>query len=314
MDQVTVLGITGSIGGAFADACLQQGITVRALVRDPSRVSPRPGLTLLRGDARDPEALQRALEGSDVVLHGLNLPYPQWDPAMRELTAAVLHAAARQGATVLFPGNVYGLGPDFAVPLDEDAPREAPSRKGRLRNELEAQLQASEAQTVVLRMGDFFGGTGENTWMHHLTASARTGGALQYGGPLDVLHSWAYLPDAGATLLALARRRTELPRHAVFHFAGHVVDGHTWLRVAREALGDPQRAHRSFPWGWMQLARPFVPMVRELFEMRYLWQQPVRMRQDRLEALLGEVPHTPFGQAMRATLASRAPEAARAAS
>jgi nucleoside-diphosphate-sugar epimerase len=308
MDQVTVLGITGGIGSVFAQACLRRGWRVRALVRDPSKVAVQEGLEVVTGDARDPEALRSALRGSDTVFHGINLPYPQWDPGMRQLTAAVLSAAEQAGATVLFPGNLYGLGPDFAEPLGEDASRRPPSRKGALRNDLEDQLAASSAQTLVLRMGDFFGGPGDSNWMHHLTDEARQGGAIQYPGPREVLHSWCYLPDAAAVLVALRERRSELSSHEVFHFEGHVVDGHGWVQAVREALGDPGRAVKPFPWMWMQLARPFVPMVRELFEMRYLWQQPVRMRQGRLVAFLGEVPHTPLADAVRASVLPTIPE------
>jgi hypothetical protein len=38
--------------------------------------------------------------------------------------------------------------------------------------------------------------------------------------------------------------------------------------------------------------------LRELVAMRYLWDQPVRLRGDRLRAVLGEVPHTPLPEAV----------------
>ena len=41
---------------------------------------------------------------------------------------------------------------------------------------------------------------------------------------------------------------------------------------------------------------------RELMEMRYLWQQPVRLNNARLVATLGAEPHTPLAPAVRATL------------
>jgi hypothetical protein len=70
----------------------------------------------------------------------------------------------------------------------------------------------------------------------------------------------------------------------------------------RHASGRPDLPVRRFPWWLTALASPFVPTLRELREMRYLWQRPVRMRNARLVALLGAEPHTPFDAAVRATL------------
>ena len=299
--QVTILGITGGVGHAVASAFLDRGVSVVALVRNAGRVAQRPGLTLIEGDARDAESLDRALDGSDIVLHGLNLPYPDWDPGMVELTAGVLAAAERAEATVLFPGNLYGLGPDFSEPLTESSPREPISRKGALRNRLEDMLRASPAQTIVLRAGDFYGGIGESSWMFFLTSRVADGGALFYPADLSVLHSWAYLPDVAETFVALALRRDELGQHETFHFEGDVVDGLTWLSTVRSALGD-ERSMWRFPWMWMQLGRPFVPLIRELFEMRYLWDQPVRLDGSKLRAFLGAVPATPFEDAITRSL------------
>lgn len=45
-----------------------------------------------------------------------------------------------------------------------------------------------------------------------------------------------------------------------------------------------------------------MPVFRELAEMRYLWNAPVRMRNKRLVALLGAEPLTPLDAAVRATV------------
>lgn len=45
-----------------------------------------------------------------------------------------------------------------------------------------------------------------------------------------------------------------------------------------------------------------VPMWRELAEMRYLWQTPHALAGDKLAALIGAEPHTPFSDAVRAAL------------
>jgi nucleoside-diphosphate-sugar epimerase len=42
--------------------------------------------------------------------------------------------------------------------------------------------------------------------------------------------------------------------------------------------------------------------MRELAEMRYLWNRPIRFDNARLEARIGAEPRTPFDEAVRATL------------
>ena len=47
---------------------------------------------------------------------------------------------------------------------------------------------------------------------------------------------------------------------------------------------------------------PVVPLCRELSEMRYLWNRPVRLDNRRLLAMLGSEPRTPLDAAVRNTL------------
>jgi len=46
-----------------------------------------------------------------------------------------------------------------------------------------------------------------------------------------------------------------------------------------------------------------VPLMRELWEMRYLWQVPIRLDNTKLVSILGNEPHTPAEGAVRASLA-----------
>jgi hypothetical protein len=52
----------------------------------------------------------------------------------------------------------------------------------------------------------------------------------------------------------------------------------------------------------MRLLSPFVPSFRELAELRYRWNTPVRMDGTRLMSVLGGEPHTPLDEAVRTTL------------
>ena len=104
----------------------------------------------------------------------------------------------------------------------------------------------------------------------------------------------------------LLERRAELPAFARFHLAGHWdADGTQMAAAIGHAVvaqGGQAPRVQAFPWWLVTLASPFVTTLREMREMRYLWQQPVRMANDRLRAVLGEEPHTPLDEAVQATL------------
>ena len=59
---------------------------------------------------------------------------------------------------------------------------------------------------------------------------------------------------------------------------------------------------RRLPWPLLRLAAPVVPLFRELAEMRYLWQEPLRMPNDKLGAAIGPEPHTPLLLAIETSL------------
>lgn len=304
--KVLVIGASGGFGGAVARALVARGAGVRALVRARGRDPRIEGLAVVAGDATVAADLDRAMVGIDVVVYGLNVPYGRW---AREAGAAldlVTEAAAKVGATILFPGNVYGLGPDFDRPLAEDTERQAPTALGRIRNDLEGRLRAASEQggrVIVLRAGDYFGEGAKNTWFAHLMGKAIGGGALIDPAPPGVLHAWAYLPDVASAAAELLARRHELAPYEEFHFAGHTVTTETMFAAAVAELG--RRKVKRFPWTLVRLASAFWSSGRGLVSMRYLWDQPVRLDDSKLRRLLGESYRvTPLTEAVASSLAA----------
>ncbi len=103
--------------------------------------------------------------------------------------------------------------------------------------------------------------------------------------------------------MRLIERDAELPDFAVFHFGGHwFARGVEMAEMVGAAAGEQGLPIRRLPWWLVRLASPFVTTFREMLEMAYLWQQPVRLDNRRLLAFLGEEPHTPALAAVRASL------------
>jgi nucleoside-diphosphate-sugar epimerase len=158
-------------------------------------------------------------------------------------------------------------------------------------------------RSVVIRAGDFFG-AGQGTWFDQAIVKDITKGTFTYPGAPDVATAWAYLPDLARSFVAVAQRRDQLPCFEVLHFAGHSLSARQWLEVLTplaqaEGWVKPGAGlrYKRLPWALIRLGGVFVATWASLAEMRYLWDTPHRLGNDRLKALLGAEPHTALDRA-----------------
>ncbi len=307
---VLVLGATGGIGGEMARQLRDAGWQVRALKRGATE-EKREGITWLAGDAMDARAVGRAAKGCAVIVHAVNPPgYRRWSELVLPMLDHSIAAAKAEGATLVLPGNVYNFGPDTFPVLAEDAPQHPVTRKGAIRVEVERRLETASregARVLIVRAGDFFGPKAGNNWFSQgLVKAGQPVKAVSYPGSPGVGHLWSYLPDVARTMVELLARRDRLEPFATFHMAGHWdVDGTRMSDAIRRVVARRTGVEvpvRAFPWGLTALAAPFVPTLRELREMRYLWRTPVGMDNAKLVAFLGREPHTPLDEAVEAAL------------
>lgn len=309
MDRGTalVLGATGGIGGEVARGLAARGWRVRAMGRRAPTGDRGTG-TWVKGDAMVAEDVAAAAQGASLVVHAVNPPgYRDWDRLVLPMLDNTIAAARSSGARIVLPGTVYNYGPDAFPDIDEDAPQNPTTAKGRIRVEMERRLAASAARGVpvlILRTGDFFGPrTGSSWFAQGLVKPGRRPRVIRNPGRPGIGHQWAYLPDVAETVLRLLER-SDLPDFARFHMEGHWdPDGRRMVEAIARVLGEPRTAIRPLPWWAFRLASPAVPMLREVLEMKYLWERPVRLRNARLVATLGAEPRTALDEAVRATLA-----------
>lgn len=297
---VLILGAAGRIGHVLALAFADAGWTVRAQARKalPKALAERAGIQTVRCDALDPAALRAAANGVDVIVHALNPVYTQWDRLALPLADAAITAARESGALLMLPGNVYNFGRELPPVLTTNTPERGDVPKARIRIETEARMAAAVGlDSVVIRAGDFFGGTQPGSWFDLAMATRIRSGKFVFPGEPSLVHAWAYLPDLAQAFVRVAQRREQLRGHRRLHFAGHAVTG-VQMREAMESVVGQSLRMASMPWGLFRLAAPFVPMLREIVAMRYLWQRPHQLDDSELRALIGPVPHTPLAQAM----------------
>ena len=304
-----VIGATGGVGGAVAERLAAGGWRVRALHRDPvaaAKTTGRSDYDWVRGDAMVEADVVAAAEGASLLVHGANPPgYRNWAGLQLPMLNASIAAAKAAGARLLFPGTVYNYGPDAFPNLTEASPQAPLTRKGAIRVRMEQALARAAAEdglkVLIVRCGDFFGRKPGNNWLSQgLLRPGRPIAAVTYPGPLSIPHAWAYLPDVAETMVRLAER-DHLADFEVFHMQGQTLTGGALVQ-ALETIAGRRLPVARLPWIGVRAISPFNETMREMLEMRYLWETPVLMDNARLVARLGGEPHTPIETALRAAL------------
>ncbi len=306
-----VIGANGAFGKSVAQALVAKGWQVTGFMRSTNHSTPYH--QIIEGDAKNAAQVAAACTGQDLIIYGVNPPYPEWASDALQMLSNAIAAAKASGAAILFPGNIYNYGPDAGEVLTETSPQNPVTRKGKIRVAMERALKEAArdgVNTIVLRMGDFFGPGAVSTWFEAGLFGGKPGvpKSIAYPGNMNIGHSWAYIPDVGDAAARLIDAHTPHGFES-FNFPGHFIKNGTELKDAINAIMIKKTGKeipvKSFPWGFLQLVRPFIRMVNELFEMRYLWDVPHRLDGTKLEAFIGPFPQTPLNQAVRATLASR---------
>ncbi|CDZ69665.1 NAD-dependent epimerase/dehydratase family protein [Neorhizobium galegae] len=304
-----VLGATGGIGGHVARGLAARGWTVRALNRKAGEAAKRePRFHWLQGDAMNAADVRRAAQDARLIVHAVNPPgYKDWEKLVLPMLDNTIAAARAVGARILLPGTVYNYGPDVFPEITEESPQNPVTRKGAIRVELERRLEVASNEGVpvlIVRAGDYFGPGAANSWFTQgMVKPGKPVGSVTRPSAEGVGHQWAYLPDVAETMLRLIDREDELPRFARFQMRGFWDrDGGEVIAAIGRVVGQKPKV-KAFSWWLLKLGSPFVPIFRELGEMRYLWKVPVRMSNDKLRAFLGEEPSTPIDEAIRTTLA-----------
>ena len=296
-----VLGATGGIGGEMARQLRDAGWTVRALRRSGEQ-------QIERRDAMNREDVLAAAEGCSVIVHAVNPPgYRRWGELVLPMLDNTIAAAHANGATIVLPGTVYNYGPSSFPTLHEDSPQQPITRKGSIRVEMEQRLKQASSQNcrvLLVRAGDFFGPKLGSSWFSQ--------GMLKPGQPVKSIsvpnapgmgHQWSYLPDVARTMVELLQLRSTLDPFAAFHTAGHWDADGTQLAeaICRVVVkrGGVKPKVRAFPWWLTVLAAPFVPTLRELCQMRYLWSTRVKMSNAKLVSTLGHEPGPTHDHSLR---------------
>jgi nucleoside-diphosphate-sugar epimerase len=303
-DELHVVFGAGQVGLALAARLMEAGIAVRAVSRRRPAALPEE-MDWREADATDPEATADATKGAAVIYQCLNAPYTQWPTRFPPLQRGVLAAAERTGALLVTLENLYGYGPTAGKAMTEDLPLAATTSKGRTRAAMTAELlAASESGRVRFAIGrasDFFGaGVIESSLGARVFGKALAGKRADFIGDPNLRHTYSYVPDIAAGLATLGTDERAVGQ--VWHLPGpETVTTRALLDLVGEEIGH-RVGIRVVPKLGLRALAVVSPLMRELAEMAYEFEQPFVLDSGKYQATFGAA-GTPLTTAVTDTIA-----------
>lgn len=112
--RVFLIGATGKTGGQALEILLEQGHTVTALCRDPGALAARhERLTVVKGDARDAESLERGAQGQEAVLVAFGPRSTKKDDLQEALMRNLVPALEKHGVRRVVNLSALGAGDSY---------------------------------------------------------------------------------------------------------------------------------------------------------------------------------------------------------
>jgi nucleoside-diphosphate-sugar epimerase len=283
----------GQVGAMLARQLLSSGTPVRIARRAAG--APQ-GAELMQGDAADPEFCIRAAAGASTVYHCMNPPYDSkvWAALLPRFMDNLIAAASRSGARLVVLDNLYMLGRPAGRPLTEDTPSNPVSRKGEIRAKCADRLfeahRRGDIRAVSGRASDYYGPGGVQTHLgERFWRPALAGKTARMLIDPDAIHSYHYIPDVVSGLATLGTATDD-------------VTGQTWMLPCApagtlrelvhgfaEASGRPIRV-AGIPRLVVKALALFNPLVREVDEMLYQWEEPFIVDDRRFRERFGVTP------------------------
>ena len=293
----------GPVGSTVALQLAAQGERVVLVTRSGSGPE-HPLLERRRADVGRPGALDTLLEGATAVhhcVHASRYDARTWRAELIPTEQALLEAAGRAGAVVVFPESLYAYG-RVSGPITEDLPRDASAGKPGIRTELLRARAASATPTVSVAASDFLGPRVLTSHAGERLASAiLSGRTLRVIGSLDQPHSFTYVPDLAA---AMIRAAADPALHGSFLHAptGPARTQRELATAFAAAAGVPLPRLGAIPAGLLRAVGLVHRDACELAEMSFQFTAPFVLDSRRSEERLGLAP-TPFDTAIRETVA-----------
>jgi uncharacterized protein YbjT (DUF2867 family) len=155
--NIIVFGPTGGTGRAVIAKLLEDSHMVTAFARDPSKLSPMLGLTIVKGDAMNPADVKHAIPGHEAIVISLGnpqLPLAVSLGARRTTPADICEMGTRNIVAALGPGSAVRVLAVTAFGIGDTRAKMSMTFKIMVQLFMQQLMADKERQEAVLKASD----------------------------------------------------------------------------------------------------------------------------------------------------------------
>ncbi|AMT74186.1 NAD-dependent epimerase/dehydratase family protein [Mycobacteroides immunogenum] len=295
-----VVGANGATGTVLCGELLAAGHTVRAVSRT-GRGAPK-GVDAIAADATDAGRITEICAGATTIYHCALPPMDSWLPTYVDLTRALISAAGKVGARLVYADDTWMYGKVDGA-MHEDSPIRPVVYKGALRA-LAAEMILSahargQTETVIGRAAELYGPRVESLFGAALFTAVLTGHKAMWPGDPDLPVTATFIGDFGRALADLGQHPAVAGQ--VFHVpVAPAITGRRFIEKIGKIAGSSPKVGRLTP-RLIRVLKVVAPIAREGAELLYQFQQPFLVDDSRFRALFGRAA-TDWNDGIRQTI------------
>jgi nucleoside-diphosphate-sugar epimerase len=269
----TILGSGGAIGAQLAKALPKYTDKIRLVSRNPKKANP--GDELFSADLTDAEAVDRAVNGSEIAYLTAGLVYKTnvWQKSWPVIMNNVIQACLKHKCKLVFFDNIYIYDGTVLNPITETTPINPPSEKGKVRAKIVKMIEDARQKglvALIARAADFYGPSIKNVSVLTETVikPLSEGKTANWLGDDTKKHSYTYVPDAGKATALLGN--TPEAYGEVWHLptAKNPPTGKEWVEMIAAEIGAKPK-YRVVGKGMVKFMGLFMSIMKESVEMMY---------------------------------------------
>ena len=269
----TILGANGTIGQVLAKELLSYTDKIRLVSRNPRKVNESD--ELFPADLSNPEMVDKAVEGSEVVYLVVGLDYKLniWEEKWPKLMKAVLDACIKYNSRLVFFDNVYMYDINAIPHMTEESSINPSSRKGEVRRQIAQMIlddiKAGRLLALIARSADFYGPDNEKSVVMEIGyKNLKKDKRANWFINADKKHSFTFTPDAAKATALLGN--TVDAFNQVWHLPTdkNALTGREFFDLFARELKVKSRV-LVMPMWLIKLMGLFVPVLKEMPEMMY---------------------------------------------